>query len=56
MRLSTFRSLDLRSLILLLALFSALATLANSLVVAYGVQRDALIQSTLEANRAYAAF
>ncbi|MCU1735225.1 MULTISPECIES: sensor domain-containing diguanylate cyclase [unclassified Pseudomonas] len=55
MKLSTFRSLDLRSLILLLALFSALATLANSLVVAYGVQRDALIQSTLEANRAYAA-
>lgn len=55
MKLNFFRSLDLRSLILAFAFLSALATLANCLVVAYGVQRDALIHSTLEANRAYAA-
>lgn len=48
-------SIDLRSLILVLAVMAALTTLGNSLVVAYGVQRDALIHSTLEANRAYAA-
>lgn len=51
----TTRRLDLRFLMLAFAIFSALATLANSLVVAYGVQRDALIHATLEANHAYAA-
>lgn len=51
----SFWRLDLRSLMLAFALFAALATLANSLVVAYGVQRDALISETLEANHAYAA-
>jgi len=55
MNLPTSWRLDLRSLMLAFALFSALATLANSLVVAYGVQRDALIHATLEANHAYAA-
>lgn len=55
MKLPTSWRLDLRSLMLAFALFSALATLANSLAVAYGVQRDALIHATLEANHAYAA-
>ena len=55
MKLPSSWRLDLRSLMLAFALFSALATLANSLTVAYGVQRDALIQATLEANHAYAA-
>ena len=55
MKLFRSSTLDLSRLILLFALLSALATLANSLVVAYGVQRDALINSTLQANHAYAA-
>lgn len=55
MKRRTFHFLNLRSLMLAFALFSALATLANSLAVAYGVQRDALIHATLEANHAYAA-
>ncbi|OLS63991.1 sensor domain-containing diguanylate cyclase [Pseudomonas putida] len=55
MNTPTSRRLDLRFLMLAFAIFSALATLANSLAVAYGVQRDALIHATLEANHAYAA-
>jgi len=47
--------LDLRALVLLFVLLSVLATVCNSLIVAYRIQRDALIDSTLEANRAYAA-
>jgi hypothetical protein len=47
--------LDLRALILFFVLLSVLATLCNSLIVAYRVQRDALIHLTLESNRAYAA-
>lgn len=46
---------NLRGLILCIVLASVLATLCNSLVVAYRVQRDALIHSTLESNAAYAA-
>ncbi len=49
------KPLTLRMLILVFVLLAALATLGNSLVVAYNVQRSALIHSTLEANRAYAA-
>jgi len=49
------KPLTLRALILVFVLLAALATLGNSLVVAYNVQRAALIHSTLEANRAYAA-
>ena len=49
------KPLTLRILILVFVLLAALATLGNSLVVAYNVQRSALIHSTLEANRAYAA-
>jgi len=49
------KPLTLRVLILFFVLLAALATLANSLFVAYTVQRSALIHATLEANRAYAA-
>ncbi|MBM7060255.1 GGDEF domain-containing protein [Pseudomonas sp. UL073] len=55
MKLPRTLPIGLRGLILAFALLAALATLCNSLVVAYTVQRDALIHSTLEANRAYAA-
>ncbi|WP_085726284.1 sensor domain-containing diguanylate cyclase [Pseudomonas sp. R37(2017)] len=46
--------IGLRGLILIFVLLAVLATLCNSLFVAYGVQRDALVHSALEANRAYA--
>lgn len=46
---------DLRRLILLLAVFSALVMLANAFYAAHRVQRDLLIQETLDANEAYAA-
>ncbi|QLF92464.1 GGDEF domain-containing protein [Pseudomonas sp. ABC1] len=49
-----FRS-DLRRLILLLTIISSLATLANALHASYRVQRQLLIDNTLEANHAYAA-
>ncbi|TDF84422.1 sensor domain-containing diguanylate cyclase [Pseudomonas sp. H9] len=48
-------SIGLRGLILILVLLAVLATLCNSLWVAYGVQRDALVHSALQANQAYAA-
>ncbi|TDF86184.1 diguanylate cyclase [Pseudomonas sp. H9] len=47
--------INLRGLIFFVVLLSVLATLANGLIVAYRVQRDALIHSALEANGAYAA-
>lgn len=47
-------SIGLRGLILIFVLLAVLATLCNSLIVAYGVQRDALMHSALAANRAYA--
>lgn len=46
---------DLRRLILLLAILSALVTLTNSLYASYRVQRQMLIDNTLESNHAYAA-
>ncbi len=55
MKLSRPLPIDLRGLILLFVLLSVVATLCNSLYVAYRVQREALINSTLEANGAYAA-
>lgn len=58
MSLSTFFSaffrLDLRRLILILAVTSAFVTLANSFYASYSVQRQLLIDNTLEANRVYA--
>ncbi|ADU70184.1 diguanylate cyclase [Pantoea sp. At-9b] len=45
---------DLRTLIMLLAITSIVITLANALYATWRVQRMVLIESTLEANRAYA--
>ncbi|EJL93999.1 sensor domain-containing diguanylate cyclase [Pantoea sp. GM01] len=45
---------DLRTLIALLAITSIVITLANALYATWRVQRMVLIESTLEANRAYA--
>ncbi|MGE6991936.1 sensor domain-containing diguanylate cyclase [Pseudomonas sp. NPDC047961] len=47
--------LDLRRLIILLAMLSGLITLGIGFYASYNVQRDSLIGSTLAANRAYAA-
>ncbi|HEX4549811.1 sensor domain-containing diguanylate cyclase [Pseudomonas sp.] len=47
-------AIGLRGLFLIFVLLAVLGTLCNSLIVAYTVQRDALIHSALEANRAYA--
>ncbi|VVO57482.1 sensor domain-containing diguanylate cyclase [Pseudomonas fluorescens] len=47
--------LDLRWLILTLVVLSVLATLGNSLITAYRVQRDALVEHALQSNSAYAA-
>ncbi len=49
-----FKHVGLRRLILLLAVASALVTLANSFYASYRVQRELLIDNTLEANRVYA--
>lgn len=49
-----FKHFGLRRLILLLAVASALVTLANSFYASYRVQRELLIDNTLEANRVYA--
>lgn len=50
-----FVSIGLRGLILILVFMAVIATLCNSAWVAYGVQRDALVHSALEANQAYTA-
>lgn len=47
-------NLDLRRLILILALTSLLLTLASGLFASFRVQKASLIESTLEANHAYA--
>ncbi|ATR84736.1 hypothetical protein CS390_20450 [Pseudomonas sp. HLS-6] len=47
--------IDLRGLILLLAIATALITLGNALYSSYRVQRQQLIDNTLESNRIYAA-
>jgi diguanylate cyclase (GGDEF)-like protein len=46
--------IGLRGLVLGFVLLAVLSTLCNSLITAYTVQRDALVHSALEANRAYA--
>ncbi|MFZ4832840.1 diguanylate cyclase [Rouxiella sp. Mn2063] len=50
----SFFRLDLRRLILMLAVISVLVTLANSLYASYSVQRRLLMNDTLEGNRVYA--
>lgn len=52
---SVFHHVGLRRLILLLAVTSALITLANSFYATYRVQRELLITNTLESNRVYAS-
>ena len=47
--------LGLRWLIFTLVLLSVLATLGNSLITAYRVQRDALMDHALQSNSAYAS-
>lgn len=47
--------IDLRRLILWLCLLSVLIALGNSFYASYQVQRDILLNNTLEGNRAYAA-
>jgi len=54
MSFTAFIRLDLRRLILLLAICSALIMLANSLHASYRVQRQLLIDNAQEANHAYA--
>ena len=51
----SFRHLNLRRLILAMATISVLITIANSVHVTYQLQREQLINNTLEANRVYAA-
>lgn len=48
-------TLNLRSLILIFVLFSAVATLANSFWVMFKIQKQELIENALDANQAYAA-
>lgn len=55
MHLPSVLRLDLRRLILLFAVTTALLTLANTFYASYLAQRDLLIRQTLEANRVYAA-
>lgn len=55
MKLPFFLRLDLRRLILALAIVSALFTLGNSFYASHKVQRDLLIANTLESHRVYAA-
>jgi diguanylate cyclase (GGDEF)-like protein len=49
------RKIDLRRLILLLALTTGVVTFINGLFASYLTQRDLLMTQALEANRAYAA-
>lgn len=51
---SLFR-LNLRRLILLLAIFGVMVTLVNVLLASYKVQKELLIENTLESNRVYSA-
>lgn len=54
MNFQTITKMDLRRLILALTLASALISLANTLYASYQVQRQQLIDTTLESNQAYA--
>ena len=55
MYLSSLTKINLRTLILSLAILSVLITLGNSFYATYKVQRTLLIDNTLDANRVYAA-
>ncbi len=49
------RTLNLRQLILLLSMSTALLILANTFYTSHQTQRALLIEQTLEANNAYAS-
>jgi len=49
-----FRRLDLKRLVLILAFFGVLLTLGNALFAVYKVQKDLMINDTLDSNRVYA--
>ena len=49
------RKLNLRQLILLLSVSTAVLILANTFYTSHKTQRDLLIAQTLEANQAYAS-
>ncbi|WP_417614731.1 diguanylate cyclase [Oceanisphaera sp.] len=55
MLLRSLITINLRNLILTLAILSVLITLGNSFHATYQVQRTLLIENTLESNRVYAA-
>ncbi|WP_348748446.1 sensor domain-containing diguanylate cyclase [Pseudomonas rhodesiae] len=48
-------TLNLRSLLLIFVLFSAITTLVNSFWVMFKIQKQELIENALDANKAYAA-
>lgn len=50
-----FRRLDLKRLVLILAFFGVLLTLGNALFAVYKVQKDLIVNDTLDANRVYAS-
>lgn len=54
MNFKSITKMDLRRLILALTIASALISLANTLYASYQVQRQQLIDATLESNHAYA--
>lgn len=54
MSISRLLGLNLRRLILLLSVLSALTMMANSIYAGYRVQRQQLIDATLQSNEAYA--
>lgn len=54
MNLQSITKMDLRRLILALTIASALISLANTLYASYQVQRQQLIDATLESSHAYA--
>ncbi|MCO4115971.1 GGDEF domain-containing protein [Aeromonas hydrophila] len=55
MLLHRLLEIDLRRLILALAVVGVMATLSNSFYATYEAQRELLISNTLDANRVYAA-
>ncbi|EGX6954157.1 GGDEF domain-containing protein [Aeromonas hydrophila] len=55
MLLHRLLKIDLRRLILALAVVGVMATLSNSFYATYEAQRELLISNTLDANRVYAA-
>lgn len=55
MSLSNLLQVNLRRLILMLAMFSVIVTLMNVFLASYKVQKQLLLENTLEANRVYTA-